>query len=187
MFIKTKSLVEGKEIHVHIIIIGHFGKVNPGTKNVNLYAAHVNMGDVHLIFDKLEKQNLTLWNIMIKGYVKIGKYEGALELYYQMHKTSLLRDKITFTSMLKACAGLLVLWEEKGIHDHIVDGGLYMDLFVGSALIDMFTKCGYIEDARQVFDKMWTRDVVSWSAMIAEYGQSGHGEKDLALCDQLYK
>ena len=42
-----------------------------------------------------------------------------------------------------------------------------MDLFVGSSLTDMFAKCGYIEDARQVFDKMCTRDVVSWSAMIA--------------------
>ena len=62
-----------------------------------------------------------------------------------------------------------------------------MDLFVGSALIDKFVKCGYIEDARQMFDKKCTRDVFSWSAMIAEYAQSGHGEKDLVLYHQLYQ
>ena len=62
-----------------------------------------------------------------------------------------------------------------------------MDLFVGSSLIDIFAKCGYIEDACQVFDKMCTRDVVSWSAMIAEYAQSGHGKKYLALYHQLYQ
>ena len=84
MFIKTKSLAEEKHIHVHIIIIGHSGKVNLGTNNVNMYAAHVNMGDVHLIFDKLEKQNLTLWNIMIRGYARIRQYEGTLELDYQV-------------------------------------------------------------------------------------------------------
>ena len=67
------------------------------------------MGDACLSFYKLEKKNLTLWNIMIRGYARIGQYEGSLELYYQMHRTSLLRDNFMFTSMLKACARLLVL------------------------------------------------------------------------------
>ena len=62
-----------------------------------------------------------------------------------------------------------------------------MELFVGHSLIDMFSKCGYIEDAHQEFDKMCTRDVVSWSAMIAEYDQSGYWEKYSTLYHKLYQ
>jgi pentatricopeptide repeat protein len=55
----------------------------------------------------------------------------------------------------------------------------------GTALIDMYAKCGSIEIARQLFDKMPKRDVVSWSAMIAGYGMHGHGEDALALFSQM--
>eukprot|EP01018_Ginkgo_biloba_P032702 Gb_11925 [translate_table: standard] len=183
--IKMKALTEGKQVHARIVLNGLAQNANLGTKLVNMYTVCGSMVEARLIFDKLLKRNLTLWNVMIRGYARNGNCEEALTLYYQMQREGMQPDDFTFTFALKACAGLSALQEGKDIHYHIIKNGIELNVFLGAALIDMYAKCESIEDALHVFDKMSARDVVSWNAMISGYVQNGHANEALAVFHQM--
>eukprot|EP01018_Ginkgo_biloba_P005421 Gb_25283 [translate_table: standard] len=181
----VKALREGKQVHTHMIITGLDKIVFLANKLVIMYVICGNLDNARLVFDKIHELNVFVWNTMISGYAKSGKYEEALKLHYQMRKANAQPDKFTFPFVLKACAGLLALREGKEIHCHIVRSQFELDVFVATALVDMYAKCGRVENARQVFDKMFTRDVVSWNALIAGYTQNGHDVEALAVFHQM--
>jgi pentatricopeptide repeat protein len=94
-------------------------------------------------------------------------------------------DKVTFNTVLNACASLAVLDKGRQVHACIIKAGFERDVFVGNALVDMYSKAGSLEDARQAFDNISLRDVVSWSTMILAYAQHGHGQEALQLFEQM--
>jgi pentatricopeptide repeat protein len=94
-------------------------------------------------------------------------------------------DSATMVNVLKACARLGALQQGKWIHDYTTRAGFQGNTFVETALIDMYAKCGSIDIAHKLFDKMSTRDVVSWSAMIAGYGMHGRGNDALAVFSKM--
>eukprot|EP01018_Ginkgo_biloba_P020814 Gb_00195 [translate_table: standard] len=178
----TESL---KQIHAHILACGLDQNIFLGTKLVNMYAMWGSMEGARLVFDNINRRNVFLWNAMIRGYATYQLCEEALALFYQMQLTGMKPDKFTFTFVLKACAGLSALQEGKEIHAHICRTGCESDRYVGNSLVDMYAKCGVIEIAWQLFDKMSKRDVISWNAMIAGYVQNGHDVEALALFNQM--
>eukprot|EP01018_Ginkgo_biloba_P035754 Gb_27454 [translate_table: standard] len=186
------SLLEGctsisalKQFHAHLLINGLGQNIFFGTKLVNMYGNFRNLVDARFVFDNMRKRNVFSWNGMIAGYAKDGNSEEALRVYHQMQQSGVKPDKFTFPFVLKACAGRLALQEGKMIHKQILRSGCDSDVFVGAALVNMYAKCGVLEDARQVFDKMSRRDVVSWNAMVAGYAQNGRANEALALFNQM--
>eukprot|EP01018_Ginkgo_biloba_P004743 Gb_35534 [translate_table: standard] len=174
-----------KQIHSRMLRSGLDQNTILVTKLTSMYAMFGSINSARLVFDKIYVRDVVLWNGMIRGYVRNGLYEEALALYSQMQLAGVPPDKFTLPCVLNACAGLASLREGKAIHDHIVRIGFESDFFVGAALIDMYAKCGSVEDARQVFDKMFTRDVVSWNAMIGGYSQNGQRNEALTLFRQM--
>eukprot|EP01018_Ginkgo_biloba_P036993 Gb_08070 [translate_table: standard] len=179
------DMKELKEVHAHIVRSGLDKDMPLMTKLVSMYVMRGDMEIARLVFDKTYEPNVFLMNVMIRGYATIGFSEDALRLYYQMQHSGIQPNKFTFPFVLKACAGLSALQEGKGVHNHVLRGGFESDIFVGTALIDMYAKCKSIQIARQVFDKMPRRNVVSWNAMIAGYAQTGHSRDALALFKQM--
>lgn len=94
-------------------------------------------------------------------------------------------DGFTLVSALAACAQLAALREGKAIHACVIRRGFTADVFVTTGIVDMYAKCGRVEFARQVFDKMSKRDIVAWDAMIAGYSQNGFSGEALGLFHQL--
>eukprot|EP00253_Pinus_taeda_P001118 PITA_01118 len=92
---------------------------------------------------------------------------------------------VTFTSVLPACANLAALEHGKKVHEDIIRSGVQFDTFVSNALIDMYAKCGSLEDAYRVFIKMPQRDVISWTAMLVAYATHGCGKEALELFEQM--
>eukprot|EP01018_Ginkgo_biloba_P026238 Gb_36365 [translate_table: standard] len=174
-----------KQVHGLILVTGLEQDVFLGTKLVTMYAKCGGLVDARIIFDNVPRRNLFSYNIMIGGYAKEGQCEETLKVYHQMQRAGIQPDEFTFPLILKACANLSALQQGKEIHYHIVRNGFESDVFVGAALVDMYAKCGSIENARQVFDKMSRRDLVSWTAMISGYSQNGHASEALALFDQM--
>ena len=86
-----------------------------------------------------------------------------------MKREDMKHDHISFANGLGACASLLNQEYGKLIHTRIIKTGFEFEGFTGSAIVDMYAKCGSIEDARQVFDNVDERDLVSWNGMIAGY------------------
>eukprot|EP01018_Ginkgo_biloba_P037438 Gb_29878 [translate_table: standard] len=180
-----KNIESLNQIHAHLHLNGLVQNVFLGTKLVKMYDKFGNLDNASLVFDKIYERNVFLWNAIIRGYAWNELCQETLNLYYEMLRAGIQPDNFTFSFVLKACAGLSALQEGKEIHYHIIKKGSESDVFVGAALIDMYAKCGHIDEARHVFDKMCTRDVVSWTAMIAGYVLNGHATKALALFHQM--
>ena len=150
-----------------------------------MYGTLGSMENAHQVFDKMFDRNIYLWNVMIKGCSKNGHFEEAIDFYYQMRGLGTRPDNYTFPAVLKACAGLSSLREGKEIHHHIIASGFESDSFVGIALINMYCKCGELDIARNVFDKICKSSVVSWNTMIRGYVQSMDFDKALKLFNQM--
>jgi pentatricopeptide repeat protein len=134
---------------------------------------------------KHKQHNVFLWNDMIRDYVKNGFCDEALRMYYQMQRAGIEPDKLVFISVINACGSLSDLQAGRKIHEDIIARGFESDVFVGTALASMYVKCGSLENARQVFDRMPERDVVSWNAIIAGYSQNGLPHEALAFFNEM--
>eukprot|EP01018_Ginkgo_biloba_P019437 Gb_16587 [translate_table: standard] len=137
------------------------------------------------LFQKMPERNVVSWNAIIAGYAQNGYFRETLKFYRQMQLTGVKPDSDTFASILPACANSVALEHGKKVHEDIIRRGFQSDVFVGSALVDMYAKCGSIENARHVFDKMPKRNVVSWTAMIAGYAMHGYGKEALQLFEHM--
>eukprot|EP01018_Ginkgo_biloba_P003629 Gb_16327 [translate_table: standard] len=174
-----------KQVHAHVLISGLNQNIHLGTKLAIMYTKLRSIVNACLVFDKIYKPNVFLCNVMIRGYATNGLYGETLAVYNRMLQSGIRPDNFTFPFVLKACAGLLALQVGKKIHYDIVTTAFESDIFVTNALIDMYAKCGSIEDAHQVFDRMSRRDVVSWTAMVAGYTQIGLPSDALTVFQQM--
>eukprot|EP01018_Ginkgo_biloba_P019534 Gb_23934 [translate_table: standard] len=187
LFKSCTSIKHLQQLHAHLLISVGDQNIIFLTKLVTMYAMSGSMADARLLFDKICPRNVPLWNAMIRAYAWNGPFEEALELYYQMKLTGIQPNKFTFPFVLKACASLSALQDGMGIHDDIIRDGFESDHFVGNSLVAMYAKCGSIETARQVFDKMLVRDLISWNAMIAGYAQNGHAKEAWTLLKEMQR
>ncbi|KAF8390823.1 hypothetical protein HHK36_023122 [Tetracentron sinense] len=183
--IDRRAIKPGKQLHAHLLLTGLGYNIVVATKLVNLYSVCDSLSTAHLLFDRIPKDNLFLWNVLIRGYAWNGPQQVALSLYYQMLDYGLQPDNFTFPFVLKACSTLSALQEGRDIHQHVIRSKWESDVFVGAALIDMYAKCGCVETSRQVFDKIIVRDVVLWNSMLAAYSHNGHPDEALSLCREM--
>eukprot|EP01018_Ginkgo_biloba_P002600 Gb_38500 [translate_table: standard] len=179
--IQTKALSDGNLIHAHMNERGFVPDRFLWNTLVNMYAKCGSLVDARRVFDQMPARDVFSWTVMIAAYARHGLAEEALILFHQMQRTEIQPNQFTFASVLPACATLVALEQGMKIHEEIVRNGCQSDLFVANALVDMYGKCGSIEKARDVFDKMPQRDVVSWTAMIAAYAHNGYVDEALEL------
>eukprot|EP01018_Ginkgo_biloba_P000568 Gb_34520 [translate_table: standard] len=119
--------------------------------------------------------------------IKVGFESDAFVESALVDMTDVKTDNVTFVSVLSACASLATPEQGKQVHAHIIQSRFESDVYVGSALLDMYAKCGSIEDARQLFDEMLERDLVSWNTMIIAYAQNGCGKEALQIFAQMLR
>eukprot|EP01018_Ginkgo_biloba_P003036 Gb_26695 [translate_table: standard] len=183
--VNTKALAQGKQVHAHITKTGFLTDVLLGNYLVNMYAKCKHIEAARQMFDEMPRRDLITWTAIVTGYAQNGHGKEALEFFGDMRREGLEPNQFTFPSVLKACAGLLAVEQGKQVHYHIIKTGFETDIFVANALVDMYAKCGSIEDARQVFNRMPERNVVSWNAMFAGYAQNEHSEDAVLLFNQM--
>ncbi|KAM1149637.1 hypothetical protein ACFX15_029603 [Malus domestica] len=134
----------------------------------------------------MPKTNATSWNVMISGYVKMGDYFGALAMYDDMKVASVRPNAITVTSILSARSQLAALEKGKEIHRTLIDSELVeTNEIVMGALLDMYAKCGVVDEALNVFNSLPDRDLVSWTSMITAYVTHGQGLEALKLFGEI--
>lgn len=182
------ALHEGKQLHAQLREKGWNADVVVGNCLVDMYAKCGSLVDAREVFDTLRTRDVVTWNCMFAGYAQHGEGQEALDLYKCMQEEGLTEaDQVTFVSLLKACAGVGGLDAGRHLHAQIQERGLESDMVVGSCLIDMYAKCGSLEDARHVFDRLPTRDNVAWTAMISGYAQHGLGQEALNVYASMRK
>eukprot|EP00250_Pteridium_aquilinum_P013618 c21461_g1_i1 orf=1-507(-) len=131
-------------------------------------------------FDGLPLRDIVSWTILMAGYNDHGCGEKALECFDRMQHEGILPNAFAMACSLKACGSILALDKGREIHTEIERWGLLeRDVFVGSSLIDMYTKCGFLGTAQVVFNRLPVRNVVSWTVLIGGYTDFGYGVEAL--------
>ncbi|XP_050224598.1 putative pentatricopeptide repeat-containing protein At3g49142 [Mercurialis annua] len=142
---------------------------------------------VEEMFMKLAKKSRISWNVMIAMYVNNTMPKKAAALYAQMEENGIEPDVVSVVSVLPACGDLSAVSIGRRIHEYVGRKKLFPNLLLENALIDMYAKCGSLQDARAVFEKMKFRDVVSWTSIISAYGISGQGRDAVAVFEDMQK
>eukprot|EP00250_Pteridium_aquilinum_P015120 c22392_g2_i1 orf=2-871(-) len=169
---KHKDLERGLELHGEVARTGMERDVFVGSTLVDMYAKCGSVGIARQVFKTLPVRNVVSWNALIAGYTKSGYGEEALECFDQMQLEGVSPDAVTFLSSLKACGTLGFLEKGQDIHAEIERKNLVLvDAAIGNTLLDMYVKCGSLDIAQQVFDRLPVRDVISWTSLIAGYAE----------------
>ncbi|XP_020572570.1 putative pentatricopeptide repeat-containing protein At3g15930 [Phalaenopsis equestris] len=161
---------------------------NMGTKDVISWTAMVagfaNVGQVdhaRELFERMPERDIISWTAMIDGYIKANRFKEVLEIFRAMQAASVRPDEFTMVSVLTACANLGALelgeWARVYMEHHKIN----MDVFVNNAMIDLYCKCGCVEKALEIFEKMQKKDKITWTAMITGLAVNGQGEQALDL------
>ncbi|KAH9325011.1 hypothetical protein KI387_005189 [Taxus chinensis] len=175
------ALLEGKEIHGHVIRYGFEFNVFVANSLVHMYAKCGNLKDARHVFDTITQRDVVSWNAMIAGCAQNGCPSEALRLFNQMQLGGMSPDLLSLKSVLPSCANLAALQQGEWIHSYVIRSGIEFDVVVSTAFIDMYAKCRMVKAARRIFDKMCRRDIVSWSAMIGGYALNGQAQEALKL------
>ncbi|KAL3510977.1 hypothetical protein ACH5RR_030378 [Cinchona calisaya] len=140
----------------------------------------------HLFSHMPEKDSIS-WTTMITGLKQNGLEEDAIDLFRIMMLEGLAVDQFTFGSILTACGALLALKEGKQIHAFTVKTNHVDNVFVGSALVDMYSKCRSITYAAKVFKRMTYKNVVTWTSMVVGFGQNGYSEEAIQIVCEMQR
>ncbi|CAN1305803.1 Putative pentatricopeptide repeat-containing protein At3g23330 [Linum perenne] len=129
------------------------------------------------VFDEIPQRprGVIQWNNLIRSYAWNGPFEKSVDLYYEMLDCGITPNKYTFPFVLKACSALQAVEEGRAIHAHAKRVHLDSDVYVSTALVDTYLKCGCVSEAMEVFDGMPSRDVVAWNSMISGFCLRGGG------------
>lgn len=184
-------------MHGYVVKLGFAGDGYVRNALMDLYCRMGKVDIARNIFDCMEIKDTVSWNTMITGYVVSGCHEHALDLLHKMKQRDETDDQndgkkitckpnsITLMTVLPGCAALAALAKGKEIHAYAVRYLLASDVAVGSALTDMYAKCGCLNLARSVFDSMPVRNVITWNVMFMAYGMHGKGEIALSLFESM--
>lgn len=137
------------------------------------------------LFDKMPRRTASTWNSIIASYARIGNFKEAFKLFEQMQLEKFTPTAITVVTVLSLCAKSGDLQSGLWIRDLIEINNVQKDIFVRTALMEMYVKCGAVDEARNEFDQIKHKDVVAWSAMIAGYSQNGRPEDALELFQRM--
>ncbi|KAH7388370.1 hypothetical protein KP509_16G072300 [Ceratopteris richardii] len=153
---------------------------------VDMYFKCSNVQKAKEVFDEIPIKITGSWNTLITGYVDHGLAEEALKCFENMQDNGFLPDAITFICSLKACSELKALEKGEKVHAEVSKLGLLKNhIVLGNALVDMYIKCNMLERAKEVFEKVLSRDVTSWNVLIAGYAQHKFNDKAMECFGQM--
>ncbi|PSR89198.1 Pentatricopeptide repeat-containing protein [Actinidia chinensis var. chinensis] len=169
----------GKSIHCCVVKMGFVSDLYTNTALVHMYCTCLLPGEGRQVFDVMPERNAVSWNALISGYAHNRKFREAIDAFRDMQAAGAKPGEVTMVGVLSACSHLGALNQGKWIHDYIVRNKLRLNVFVGTALIDMYAKCGVVDEAQRVFGAVRVKNVYTWNVLISGYAMNGQGEAAL--------
>ncbi|KAF8411701.1 hypothetical protein HHK36_004259 [Tetracentron sinense] len=172
----------GKQTHAYLF---RYGIQFDGMDSylIDMYAKSGLIATAQRLFEKdhVHDRDQVTWNAMIAGYVQNGQIEQAFTVFQQMIKHYEIPNAVTLSSILPACNPVGGIIVGKQLHGFAFRHSLDRNVFVGTALVDMYSKCGVINYAESVFTMIPEKNSVTYTNMILGFGQHGKGERALSL------
>ncbi|CAN6439008.1 unnamed protein product [Victoria cruziana] len=184
---KLGLLAQGMQIHAMLLKLGNEFDLVMSNTLMDMYAKCGKTESSHKMFDIMPDRNVVSWTVLMNGYLQQGRPWSSLSLFSDMSTAGFRPNEFTFSLSLKACASLGLSAHGMQIHDLCVKTGFKGYAVVSNALIDMYGKTGVLQDAVQLFERMRTRNLISWNTMIAAYVQCGQEKDSFSTFRQMQK
>ncbi|KAK9291963.1 hypothetical protein L1049_019915 [Liquidambar formosana] len=180
------SMNAAKELHAHLIRNHLHTDPSSISGVIKSYAlSPTTLHKAHLVFNQIERPTSFVWNHMVRGLSQSDQPIEAIRMYHRMYHQGLAIDNLTLIFIFKACGRILDIEHGMKMHGHALKLGFESYLYVSNALIHMYASCGDLGLARNVFDVMSERDLVSWNSLICGYSQCNRFKEVLALFDAM--
>ncbi|KAK9106861.1 hypothetical protein Syun_022872 [Stephania yunnanensis] len=171
---KCKNMRQMKQAHAQIITFG-LGNNSYAVSRIMAFCSHPQMGGslnhACKLFEQIPHPTICIFNTMIKAFLLKLELVTTIEIYKMVLKIGMCPDNYTLPYVLKACTYMRNFRLGEQFHGHILKFGLLCDIYVGNSLISLYSGCGAMEEAREVFHGMAFRTVVSWTIMISGYAK----------------
>ncbi|KAH0910892.1 hypothetical protein HID58_034213 [Brassica napus] len=174
------------QLHAQINRRGLFADALLCTTLLDAYSKNGDLISAHKLFDEMPVRDVASWNALIAGLASGNRAHEALELYKRMESEGVRRNEVTVVAALGACSHLGAIQEGENIHGYVKVLNLDQNVFVSNATIDMYTKCGFVDKAFQVFDQFTSKkSIVTWNTMIMGFAVHGEARKALEIFQKL--
>ncbi|KDP39592.1 hypothetical protein JCGZ_02612 [Jatropha curcas] len=161
-----QELEFGKFVHDYMTRSGFECDVTASNILIDTYAKCSDLIAARKVFDTMKYRDSVSWNTLINAYVQTGSYSEGVKLFKKM-MLELKPDSITYITLLSLSTRLREMELGEELHCNLAKLGFDSDLIVGNALVDMYAKCGKMDDSLKVFENMRVRDRVTWNTVIA--------------------
>ncbi|KAH0762781.1 hypothetical protein KY290_018854 [Solanum tuberosum] len=174
--IKSGSLFGGLQIHARILRDGHQSDGRLLTTLMDFYSSNEKYTEACKVFDEMPHRDTIAWNVLISVYMRNRRTRDALGVFDMMQSSyDCQPDNVTCLMLLQACANLNALAFGERVHRYCEERGFDKAMNICNSLITMYSRCGCLEKAFEVFKGMTEKDVVSWTAMISGLASNGYG------------
>ncbi|KAL6657009.1 hypothetical protein ACP70R_004789 [Stipagrostis hirtigluma subsp. patula] len=171
----------GESVHGFCVKAGFCSDVKVAAAMVRMYVTIHSVESARKVFDEAAMRDLVLYNCMVDGYAKTGQVQEALRLVDMMRHQGMRPSSGTLVGVLSACGASGGLAAGRHAHELAQEAGLELDTALGTALMDMYFKCGCPDEAVLVFNAMREKDVKAWTAMIMGFGVNGQSGAAISL------
>ncbi|ESQ50790.1 hypothetical protein EUTSA_v10023059mg [Eutrema salsugineum] len=176
----------GRSVHGFSIRKGFdLGDVFVRNSLIDMYSKGFDVDSAFRVFDETTCRNMVSWNSILAGFVHNQRYEEALKMFDLMRKEAIEADEVTLVSLLQVCKFFEQPLPCKSIHCVIIRHGYESNEVALSSLIDAYTSCSLVDDARTVFGSMTYKDVVSSSTMISGLARFGRSNEAISIFCQI--
>ncbi|XP_021278982.1 pentatricopeptide repeat-containing protein At2g29760, chloroplastic [Herrania umbratica] len=179
------SVCVGQALHGMVIKASLGADVFISNSLIHLYLSCGDLDSAYRVFMMIGEKDVVSWNSMITGLAQKGCAEMALELFRRMDAESVKPNDVTMVGVLSACTKKLDLEFGRWVCLYIERNGISVNLTLSNAMLDMYTKCGSLEDAKRLFDMMEEKDIVTWTTMLAGYAKLGEYEAARQVLDTM--
>ena len=167
--------------------LGHVNDIYVQNSLLDVYASCGDMALCQQLFDEMLQRDVVSWTVLIMGYRNVGKYDDALLVFEQMQYAGVVPNRVTMVNALAACANFGAIEMGTWIHDTIRRNGWELDVVLGTALIEMYAKCGRVEEGMSVFRSMKEKNLFAWNAVIKGLALAKSGEEAIWWFDKMEK
>ncbi|XP_031092424.1 pentatricopeptide repeat-containing protein At3g53360, mitochondrial [Ipomoea triloba] len=185
-FVSPLALFQGKQVHGFIIKMGFDLYIPVSNTLLSMYSNCSDLFSAYRMFGEIQHNaDLVSWNAILTVFIQHNEAGEVFSLFKMMLQSHYKPDRITLVNIVGACGKVASLEMGDQAHCYALRTGLSLDITISNGLIDMYVKCGSMENARKLFDGMENRDVFSWSSLIVGYAQFGYGEEALKLFGEM--
>ncbi|XP_030973697.1 pentatricopeptide repeat-containing protein At4g14850 [Quercus lobata] len=175
----------GRQLHGFVIRIGFEADVSVSNGLIDFYGKCWEIGSSVMVFEGMGRRNDVSWCSLLAAHVQNDEDEKACMVFLQAREEGVEPTDFMLSSVVSASAGLSGLELGRSVHALAVKACVEGNIFVGSAIVDMYGKCGNINDAERAYHEMPERNLITWNAMIGGYAHQGHADMALALLEEM--